>query len=403
MKSALAFLFLILSLPGFLSAATATDDEYELGILETIKSIQSQQFEQALDNTRDLLAQYPSSRLGQMIYADLLLAKAGPLNQIGDGLPVDKAQTDFKHEIQQRWQHKSDTEHLGLIPGNIIFLARDQPYALVVDQQKSRIYVFRNEQGRPVLEADYFISIGLKGYGKQKRGDQKTPIGIYHVTKAIDGEQLPDLYGLGAFPISYPNVWDVRKKRTGGGIWIHGTPSNTYNRSPWASNGCIVVSNPDFRRIDKYINAKIHTPVIVAQTVSWLTTDQWQRQRKDMQNTLSSWIADWEINNHDTYREHYSKAEFLAYNRNFKKWDGHKRWVNRNKTGVKVEYSNLNIFNYPGEDNLVLMQFSQSYSSNNLDLETSKEMYWRKADSRWQIVYEGVRSFPLADTQIVQN
>ena len=408
MKQALVILLLILFLPLSLTAADKIsdqyeDDQYEQDILETIKKIQSQEFEQALDSTRELLAQYPKSRLGQMIYADLLLARAEPLNQIGHGITTDKAQYDFQHEIQQRWQHESDTEHLGLIPENILFLADDQPYAIVVDQEKSRIYVFRNEQGTPVLEEDYFISIGLKGYGKQKRGDQKTPIGIYHVTKTIDGDELPDLYGLGAFPISYPNVWDVRKNRTGGGIWIHGTPSNTYNRSPWASNGCIVVSNPDFTRIDKYINSEIHTPVIVAQQVTWLTPDEWQQQRKDMIKILSGWITDWERNDHEIYREHYSKAEYFAYNRNFKSWDGHKKWVNRDKTDVKVEYSNLNIFNYPGEDNLVLMQFAQSYTSNNLDLESSKEMYWRKTDDRWQIVYEGARSFPKTETQIVQN
>jgi murein L,D-transpeptidase YafK len=378
-------------------------DLYEQEILQTIKKIQNQDFEHALNSTRDLLAQYPKSRLGQMIYADLLLAKAAPLHKIGDGISTVKAQYDFKHEIQQRWQHESNTEHLRLIPENILFLAKNQPYVILVDQEKSRIYVFRNEQGTPVLVEDYFISIGLKGYGKQKRGDQKTPVGIYHVTKTIDGEELPDLYGLGAFPISYPNVWDDRKNRTGDGIWIHGTPSDTYNRSPWASNGCIVVSNPDFTRINKYINSSIHTPVIVAQQVKWLKPGEWQQQRKEMINVLTSWIADWENNQHDIYREHYSKQDYFAYNRDFKSWDGYKKWVTRDRKDIKVEYSNLNIFNYPGEENLVLMQFAQSYTSNNLDLKTDKDVYWRKADNRWQIVYEGARTFPKTETQLVQN
>jgi murein L,D-transpeptidase YafK len=412
MKAILSILLLVLFQPLSQAAETAhvqsgsdlsEPNLYEQDILKTIKKIQSQEFEQALNSTRDLLTQYPKSRLGQMIYADLLLAKAGPLNEIGSGILTDKAQYDFKHEIQQRWQHEGNTEHQGLIPENILFLANDQPYVIVVDQEKSRIYVYRNEQGTPVLEEDYFITIGLKGYGKQKRGDQKTPVGIYHVTKTIDGAELPDLYGLGAFPISYPNVWDVRKQRTGGGIWIHGTPSNTYNRSPWASNGCIVVSNPDFAHMDQYVNSDIHTPVIVAQEVKWLTVSEWQQQRKDMLQVLSRWITDWENNNHSVYREHYSKEDYLAYSRNFKSWDGYKKWVNREKTDVKVEYNNLNIFNYPGEENLVLMQFAQSYSSNNLDLESAKEVYWLKADDRWQIVYEGTRSFPKPDTQIVQN
>jgi len=407
MKEILVFLLIMLFQPLSQAVEILGDlpepEQYEQDILKTIKKIQAQNFKQAIESTRNLLGQYPKSRLAQMIYADLLFAKAGPLNEIGFGISTKKAKYDFKYEIQQRWQHQNNTEHLTRIPENILFLANDQPFVIVVDQEKSRIYVFRNEQGTPVLKEDYFITIGLRGYGKQKRGDQKTPVGIYHVTKAIDGNELPDLYGLGAFPISYPNVWDVRQKRTGDGIWIHGTPSHTYNRSPWASNGCIVVSNPDFTRIEKYIDPDIHTPVIVAQQINWLNVDEWQQKRQEMLKLISDWIVDWESNNHAVYREHYSKKDYFANDRDFASWDGYNQRKNDDRVDIKVEYSNLNIFNYPGEENLVLMQFAQSYSSNNLDLESTKEVYWRKRDNRWKIVYEGERNLQQTGPQLVQN
>jgi murein L,D-transpeptidase YafK len=384
--------------------ATAVPDEnYEQRILNTIKNIQNLNHAQALDSTRRLIKQYPNSRLGQMLYADLLLAKTEPLAQIGSGISTDQALRDFTQEIRLRWQHDTNRTHNDLLPENILFIASNQPYVILVDQQNSRIYVYRNDQGMPVLETDYFITIGLKGSGKQIRGDQKTPVGIYHVTRYIDDQQLPDLYGRGAFPISYPNVWDIRQQRTGSGIWIHGTPSYTYNRSPLASNGCIVVSNPDFSSIDQYINADINTPVIVAQQVNWLTKKQWQQQRKEMLAVLNSWISDWESLNHERYRQNYSQTDYYAHNRDFKNWDGNKRWRNRNKTRIEIEYSELNIFNYPGEDNLVLMQFRQDYQDDNLDLESSKELYWHRNQSRWQIVYEGNRSFPKVGTEMVSN
>ncbi len=376
---------------------------YEQSILDTIKKIQDQDHEQALSSTRNLIEQYPQSRLGHMLYADLLLARAEPLKHIGLGIETDRAIQDFRYEIQQRWQHDASPAHQGLYPENILFLADSQPYVILIDQQSSRIYVFRNQQGNLELEADYFITIGLKGYGKQKRGDQKTPVGIYHVTKYIDGKELPDLYGKGAFPINYPNAWDRRKHRTGGGIWIHGTPSYTYNRSPWASNGCIAVSNPDFLHIDNYISPELNTPVVVAEQVNWLDQDQWSAKRQQALKLLSSWVRDWESLDHQRYASHYSRTELDAYGRNFKQWEGYKRWVNRNKTEVKVDYSNLNIFVYPGEDNLMLMQFEQSYRSNNFDVDTAKEVYWRQVDERWQIVYEGTRNFPVPDNIIVEN
>jgi len=402
MNRILIFL-LLLGLHNSLYAANPPGDSYEQTLLETIREIQSLDHEQALSSTRDLIKQYPHSRLGHMLYADLLLAKAEPLTEIGSGIEVDRAMQDFRYEIQQRWQNDNSQAHQDLYPENILFLAEDQPYVILIDQQNSRVYVYRNDGGNLLLETDYFITIGLKGYGKQKRGDQKTPIGIYHVTRYIDGTELPDLYGEGAFPINYPNAWDLRQQRTGAGIWIHGTPSYTYNRSPWASNGCIVVSNPDFLHLDNYVEPGLHTPVIVAEEVNWISREQWLAKRQQVMQLLSSWLIDWESLDHEKYRRHYSRSELDAYGRDFQSWDGHKRWVNRNKTWIDVEYSKLNIFNYPGEENLMLMQFEQNYRSNNLSLESPKELYWRKLDTQWQIVYEGARAFPVPDSKIVEN
>jgi len=396
-------LLVLLGLHVSLYAADPPGNSYEKSLLDTIKEIQSLNHEQALSSTRDLIRQYPHSRLGHMLYADLLLAKAEPLTEIGSGIAADRAIQDFQYEIRQRWQHDTSPAHQAQYPENILFLAEEQPYVILVDQQSSRVYVYRNEGGDLQLETDYFITIGLKGYGKQRRGDQKTPIGIYHVTRHIDGGELPDLYGEGAFPINYPNTWDVRKKRTGGGIWIHGTPSYTYNRSPWASNGCIVVSNPDFLHIDDYISPNLHTPVVVAEKVNWISRDQWLDKRQQVIELLSTWLIDWESLDHERYQRHYSRAELNAFGRDFKSWDGHKRWINRNKTWIEVEYSKLNIFNYPGEEDLMLMQFEQSYRSNNLNLDSPKELYWHKTGTHWQIVHEGSRRFPLPDTTIVEN
>ncbi len=396
-------IILLLGLPLLAAAGEPPGNEYEQTLLETIKEIQNLDHEQALNSTRDLIQQYPHSRLGHMLYADLLLAKAEPLTEIGSGIEADSAIQDFRYEIQQRWQHDSSQSHQNLYPENILFLAENQPYAILVDQQSSRVYVYRNEGGDLQLETDYFITIGLKGYGKEKRGDQKTPTGIYHVTRYIDGAALPDLYGEGAFPINYPNAWDKRKQRTGGGIWLHGTPSYTYNRSPWASDGCIAVSNPDFLHIGNFIKPEINTPVIVAEQINWISREQWMAQRQQVMQLLSGWIFDWESLDHERYSSHYSRTELDAFGRDFKAWDGHKRWINRNKTRVEIEYSKLNIFNYPGEDKLMLMQFEQSYRSNNFDVDTTKELYWSNTGDDWKIVYEGERSFPVPDTSIVTN
>ena len=51
----------------------------------------------------------------------------------------------------------------------------------------------------------------------------------------------------------------------------------------------------------------------------------------------------------------------------------------------------------------MLMQFDQSYRSNNLSIDSPKELYWRKTDQQWQIVYEGERSYPMSETAVAGN
>ena len=100
-------IILLLALPASLMASEPPGNQYEQSLLETIKEIQNQNHEQALNSSRDLIRQYPHSRLGHMLYADPLLAKAEPLKGIGSGIETDRAMLDFRHEIKQRWQHEA--------------------------------------------------------------------------------------------------------------------------------------------------------------------------------------------------------------------------------------------------------------------------------------------------------
>ncbi len=387
------FLILALVLPVQVIGADNTGSEYEARMLLALQNIQSLNNDQALKQTREIIKSYPTSKLAQLLYADLLMAKTGVLSSIGSGVSSNPEKqprlNDLTFEIKQRLSHIKAPAIQGMLPENLIRLADNQRYFIIIDQSQSRLYVYRNEQGTPVLETDFFISTGLKGAGKQVRGDQKTPIGIYHVTSYIDDSKLPDLYGRGAFPVNYPNTWDKRNKRSGGGIWIHGTPSYTYNRAPWSSNGCVVLSNADLLRINEYIDPQQHTLVIITQKINWITTELWQQNQQSMMQLITSWITDWEKNDHTQYISHYSKTDFRSHGKDYKDWDKHKQRINKEKKYISIEYNNLNIFKYPGEDNLITMQFDQNYHSSNLNSASAKELFWKLQDKQWQIVYEG--------------
>ena len=122
-----------------------------------------------------------------------------------------------------------------------------------------------------------------------------------------------------------------------------------------------------------------------------------------MLQNLSKWINDWESNIHQRYTEHYSKNDLDIEGRNYKQWEGHKRWVNRDRDNIKIEYSNLNIYKYPGEEELVLIHYDQVYNSNNLNTDGAKELYWKKQADGWKIVYEGSRNFFKPEEKLVEN
>jgi murein L,D-transpeptidase YafK len=391
------FILLALLLPVQVIGADKTGGGYEDRMLLALQNIQSLNNDQALEQTREIIKNYPTSKLAQLLYADLLMAKTAVLSSIGSGVSSNPEKQprldDLTFEIKQRLSHIKAPAIQGMLPDNLIRLADNQRFFIIIDQSQSRLYVYRNEQGKPVLEADFFISIGLKGAGKQVRGDQKTPIGIYHVTSYIDDSELPDLYGRGAFPVNYPNTWDKRNERSGGGIWIHGTPSYTHNRPPWASNGCVVLSNADLMRISKYIDPQQQPPVIITHKINWITPELWQQNQKSMMQLLTHWITDWERNDHTRYISHYSKTDFRSRDKDFQAWDRHKQRVNSKKKYISVEYNHLNIFKYPGEDNLITMQYDQNYHSSNLNSASAKELFWKLQDKQWQIVYEGSNKY----------
>jgi murein L,D-transpeptidase YafK len=223
---------------------------------------------------------------------------------------------------------------------------------------------------------------------KQREGDQKTPIGVYNVLEAK--EKLPDFYGTLAFPLSYPNEWDRRHGRNGHGIWLHGTPSETYSRPPFATDGCVVLTNDDLARLTRFVSVG-RTPVVIGQVVEWQDPKRWEAQRDEFLGTFQQWKADWESRDTERYLGHYGQA-FRSDGKDRPAWVAYKRKVNAGKSWVKVGVSQVSLFAYPGNDPMMMVTFEQDYRSNNLSNRTQKRQYWVREGTRWRIVHESVVS-----------
>ncbi|MBK5104955.1 MAG: L,D-transpeptidase family protein [Burkholderiales bacterium] len=350
----------------------------------------------ALAEMDRLAALYPNWRLAHLVHGDLLRARAAPIAGFGNSANASGARLeDLRAEALARLRAVRDPAPPGGIPRYLVQFDRGQKNAIVVDAGRSRVYVYENAGGTPRLVEDFYSTLGRNGIDKLRQGDRKTPLGVYHVTARIPGSKLPELYGWGAFPISYPNEWDRMAGRTGNGIWVHGVPSDTYARAPRASDGCVALANADIAELAKRVQVGV-TPVIITDQIEWTTLEALRDERKAFMDQLEAWRRDWESLDAGRYLGHYARA-FRSEGMDIGAWSAHKRRVNASKRWIKVSLENVSLLRSPGQKALMVATFDQDYSSSNLAQKTRKRQYWTMEGGQWRIVHEApVGGTPLA-------
>lgn len=359
----------------------------EAALQQILAEIEAKRLDAALDRVDTLLAVYPNFRLAQLIKGDLLLAHSQPLSGFGGTPGPQKEIDDLREEAIARLRAYRERPESGYVPRYLLQMAPEEEHAVVVDTRRARLYVYRNDNGRPRLVADYYASHGKAGAAKMYEGDNKTPLGVYHVTSFISPAKLPDFYGSGAFPLNYPNEWDKRHGRTGYGIWLHGTPSDTYARPPKSSEGCVVLSNQDLITLADYVQPG-QTPVIISNEVEWLAADDWQAQRQSLGETIEAWRRDWESGDVDRHLSHYS-PRFSTGSVDYAALSAQKRRVAARREWVKVGVDRISMYRNPGQEELVVVTFEQDYRSNTVSDKMRKRQYWTLENGRWKIIFEG--------------
>ena len=364
-------------------------------LFRTMREISGNRLNAALTEIDNVITTYPNFRLAHLIKGDLLLARARPISALGSSSYVPQERLDdLREEARARIARHQHERPKDRVPRYLVQLQPGQRHAFVVDTARSTLYVFENHNDEARYVTDYYISIGKNGFDKAREGDNKTPLGVYHVTGSLTREKLAatygklaEQYGIGALPISYPNEWDRREGRNGYGIWLHGVPFDTYSRPPRASNGCVALTNEDFKAISGSVQIGL-TPVIIANGIEWVSPEAGRALRKELAGSLESWRRDWESLDTERYLRHYASG-FSSGKQDLASWSDHKHKVNAGKSWIKVGLGNVSVLLYPGGDNLAVVTFDQDYSSSNLSNHTRKRQYWIKEGGAWRIIHEG--------------
>jgi L,D-transpeptidase YnhG len=373
------------------SPTIAQQIDGEERLFEVYRLINQGQQREALNQAFRLTQDLPNFQLAQLVYGDLLNARTRSLKNFGD-VP-DHLRTiaganleDLRKESQLRIRALRERPAPGMVPAQFLSLAPRSRHAIAVDASRSRLYLFENTPTGLQLKDDFYVTLGKAGINKKVEGDQRTPLGIYYVTSRLDPATLKDFYGSGALPINYPNVLDLKRGQTGSGIWLHGTPPNQFVRAPLASDGCVVLANPDFSTIARMVEPRT-TPVIIATQLQWVASTELRNLGKPFENTLFAWRNAKTSGNLAHVMSFYAN-DFAHNGKDLNQWLPTLKTEMAKTRGRTIQLKDVTYLHWKDTQETMVVTFGEV--AEGLRAGLTKRQYWVKQGSQWKIFYEGV-------------
>jgi hypothetical protein len=374
----------------------------EARLISIYRLISQGQHRQALADADALVREHPNFHLAHLVHGDLLSVQMRPVAQVGD-VPDTKARAAveqlqvLREESRRRLRALTERPPEGHVPTQFLTLAPQSRHAIAIDASRSRLYLFENLTpsnasaalaSAPQLRllGDYYISVGLQGIEKQVEGDKRTPLGVYYITSSLNPKSLPDLYGVGALPINYPNPLDVQRGKTGSGIWLHGTPRDQFVRAPQASDGCVVLSNPDLERLLNTVQVRT-TPVVIAPELHWVRPETMDIERRQFEQTLQTW-RDAKAQGDLQQLQGFYSGRFLSQGRNLSQWWPRVEAEVRNNNGARgLEIKDLSLLQWRDHQDTMVVTFGELALGQSRGV--TKRQYWARENDQWKIFFEG--------------
>ena len=367
------------------------DGEAEARLIEIYKLIGQAKTRDALAKAEVLVREHPNFQLAQLVYGDLLTAQAHPVKAFGD-VPDSAAKTggqmlsELREESQLRIRALRERPPAGAIPAQFLQLSPKNKHAIAIDTSRARLYLFENGPQGLKLLADYYISVGKLGIEKSVEGDLRTPLGVYFVTSNLDPKSLKDFYGAGALPINYPNPYDARRGKTGSGIWLHGTPPNQFSRAPKATDGCVVLANPDLQRIIQTVEVRT-TPVVIAPNLKWVAPQTVEPESHRFAEVLQAWRQAKGSGDIGRMLSFYT-PDFSLAGKTLAEWTPVLKVELDRARGREVQLKDVSYLRWTDSADTMVVTFGEVVEGARTG--QVKRQYWVRQGPHWKIFFEGV-------------
>jgi lipoprotein-anchoring transpeptidase ErfK/SrfK len=377
----------------------------EARLIAVYRLISQGQHREALKQAGQLVRDHPNFHLAHLVHGDLLSLQMRPVRQLGD-VPDTKARAAaqqlsvLRDESRRRLLALTERPAEGSVPTQFLSLSSQSRHAIAIDASRSRLYLFENQTPsasgsqiapppRLKLLGDFYISVGLSGIEKTVEGDKRTPLGVYYITSNLNPDNLPDLYGVGALPINYPNPLDIQRGKTGSGIWLHGTPREQFVRAPLASDGCVVLSNPDLEKLLKTVQIRT-TPVVIAPQLEWVQPVDQDADRRAFEAALESWRTAKSSGQVEQLKSLYS-PRFQSGGKEGGKESG--QWARqeaelRNGKGTReIQLKDVSFLRWQDTQDTMVVTFGEVAVGQSRGV--TRRQYWARENDQWKIFYEG--------------
>ena len=367
------------------------DGQAEAQLIDIYKLIGQAKTRQALPLAERLVREHPNFQLAQLVYGDLLTAQLGPVRAMGN-VPDTTAKAaaqplaELRRESQLRLQALRERPAPGLLPSQLINLSAQNKHAIAIDTSRSRLYLFENSSTGLKLLADYYISVGKSGIEKTIEGDLRTPLGVYFVTSNLNPKSLKDFYGSGALPINYPNQLDIKRGKTGSGIWLHGTPPTQFSRAPLATDGCVVLANPDLERIIRAVRVRT-TPVVIAQSLKWVAPQTIKADSKPFEDALKAWQIAKSSGDMTRLMSWYT-PDFSSNGKTLVQWTPALQAEIKKLDGRNIELKDVSYMRWTDTNDTMVVTFGEL--AQGAKTGQTKRQYWMRQGTEWKIFFEGI-------------
>ena len=365
----------------------------EARLIEVYQLIRDGDARTALARAETLTRDVPNFQLAQLVHGDLLLARRQPLDAMGAAPPELAASSpdqlaQLRQEATLRLAALTERPPADALPRQFIDIPPSTRHAIAVDASRSRLYLFANDAKGLHLIADHYVSLGRLGVDKKEQGDQRTPLGAYFITSRLTNQQVADFYGPGALTLNYPNEYDRRRGKTGGGIWLHGVPPANFARGPQTTDGCVVLANPDLLRLLREVSPR-RTPVVIAPKIEWVARALVAQERVAAHAMVEQWRIARSQGDVRKLLSFYS-PQFQSGTADLAQWSEMVDKELQATRGRTAELKEMSILSWRDTGEVLIVTFGEVLSGQLTG--PLKRQYWGKESGQWKIFFEGVIS-----------